>query len=176
MVSEFLGELTLNVGVILWTHHTHDLCTSPSVWDDSSLSFALNPQSQEPTFPTVVPALDFDPNRDAARIDTAIKTKGRILYIMFLIRNRVQSCCNFPLQMSSWYLWVSIPARCFDQRWERLQVWASVLATVPSLSPLCVRQKNVFCRYWCSFPNEAEGNSLLPKPSYLCLSRKQTLT
>lgn len=30
----------------------------------------------EPTFPTVVPAMDFDPNRDAARIDTAIKTKG----------------------------------------------------------------------------------------------------
>ncbi|XP_049929998.1 annexin A2-like [Epinephelus moara] len=30
----------------------------------------------EPTFPTVVPAMDFDPDRDAARIDTAIKTKG----------------------------------------------------------------------------------------------------
>lgn len=46
MVSEFLGQLTLNV------------------------------VSQEPTFPTVVPAVDFDPNRDAARIETAIKTKG----------------------------------------------------------------------------------------------------
>uniref|UniRef100_A0A674NIA4 Annexin n=1 Tax=Takifugu rubripes TaxID=31033 RepID=A0A674NIA4_TAKRU len=46
MVSEFLGQLTLNVG------------------------------SHEPTFPTVVPAVDFDPNRDAARIETAIKTKG----------------------------------------------------------------------------------------------------
>ncbi|TNN00483.1 hypothetical protein fugu_011729 [Takifugu bimaculatus] len=32
--------------------------------------------SHEPTFPTVVPAVDFDPNRDAARIETAIKTKG----------------------------------------------------------------------------------------------------
>lgn len=30
----------------------------------------------EPTFPTVVPAVDFDPDRDATRIDTAIKTKG----------------------------------------------------------------------------------------------------
>uniref|UniRef100_A0A672ZUR5 Annexin n=1 Tax=Sphaeramia orbicularis TaxID=375764 RepID=A0A672ZUR5_9TELE len=30
----------------------------------------------EPKFPTVVPARDFDPARDAARIDTAIKTKG----------------------------------------------------------------------------------------------------
>lgn len=83
MVAEFLGQLTLNVGVILWTHHTHDLYTSLSVCDDSSLSFALNPQSQEPSFPTVVPAVDFDPNRDAARIETAIKTKGRTLYIMF---------------------------------------------------------------------------------------------
>ncbi|CAJ1056686.1 annexin A2-A-like [Xyrichtys novacula] len=31
---------------------------------------------QEPTSPTVVPARDFDPDRDAARIETAIKTKG----------------------------------------------------------------------------------------------------
>ncbi|KAM3609817.1 uncharacterized protein V6R79_020700 [Siganus canaliculatus] len=46
MVSEFLGQLTLNVG------------------------------SHEPTHPTVVPAVDFDPDRDAARVDTAIKTKG----------------------------------------------------------------------------------------------------
>ncbi|XP_037623737.1 annexin A2-like [Sebastes umbrosus] len=46
MVSEFLGQLALNVG------------------------------SCEPTFPTVVPAKDFDPDRDAARIETAIKTKG----------------------------------------------------------------------------------------------------
>ncbi|KAL7401807.1 hypothetical protein ABVT39_004834 [Epinephelus coioides] len=30
----------------------------------------------EPTFPTVVPAVDFDPDRDATRIDTAIRTKG----------------------------------------------------------------------------------------------------
>lgn len=30
----------------------------------------------EPTFPTVVPAMDFDPDRDATRIDTAIRTKG----------------------------------------------------------------------------------------------------
>ncbi|CAF98311.1 unnamed protein product [Tetraodon nigroviridis] len=46
MVSEFLGQLTLNAG------------------------------SHEPHFPTVVPALNFDPNQDAARIETAIKTKG----------------------------------------------------------------------------------------------------
>ncbi|KAM7414588.1 hypothetical protein PAMA_019415 [Pampus argenteus] len=46
MVSEFLGQLTLNIG------------------------------NNEPTYPTVVPALDFDPNKDAARIETAIKTKG----------------------------------------------------------------------------------------------------
>uniref|UniRef100_A0A1A8LC10 Annexin n=1 Tax=Nothobranchius pienaari TaxID=704102 RepID=A0A1A8LC10_9TELE len=46
LVSEFLGQLSLNVG------------------------------SSEPKFPTVVPAVDFDPDRDAARIETAIKTKG----------------------------------------------------------------------------------------------------
>ncbi|KAK1789858.1 hypothetical protein P4O66_015737, partial [Electrophorus voltai] len=46
MVSEFLGQLTLNFG------------------------------SSEPTYPTVVPVPDFDPDKDAARIETAIKTKG----------------------------------------------------------------------------------------------------
>uniref|UniRef100_A0A671Y5Q6 Annexin n=1 Tax=Sparus aurata TaxID=8175 RepID=A0A671Y5Q6_SPAAU len=46
MVSEFLGQLSLNIG------------------------------SCEPKYPTVVAALDFDPDRDAARIETAIKTKG----------------------------------------------------------------------------------------------------
>uniref|UniRef100_H3CF90 Annexin n=1 Tax=Tetraodon nigroviridis TaxID=99883 RepID=H3CF90_TETNG len=47
LVSEFLGQLTLSYG------------TEP-----------------EATFPTVVPAPDFDPARDAARMDTAIKTKA----------------------------------------------------------------------------------------------------
>lgn len=46
MVSEFLGQLSLNIG------------------------------TQDPKFPTVVTALDFDPDRDAARLETAIKTKG----------------------------------------------------------------------------------------------------
>ncbi|XP_026222368.1 annexin A2-like [Anabas testudineus] len=45
-VSEYLGQITLNFG------------------------------SDEPKFPTVVPVVDFDPDRDAARIETAIKTKG----------------------------------------------------------------------------------------------------
>lgn len=47
LVSEFLGQLTLAYG-----------------------------GEKEPKFPTVVPIRDFDPARDAARIDTAIKTKG----------------------------------------------------------------------------------------------------
>ncbi|XP_053281936.1 annexin A2-B [Pleuronectes platessa] len=47
MVSEFLGQLTLSYGA-----------------------------EEEPTFPTVVPVRDFDPAKDAARIETAIKTKG----------------------------------------------------------------------------------------------------
>ncbi|XP_076863586.1 annexin A2a [Brachyhypopomus gauderio] len=46
LVSEFLGQLSLNFG------------------------------SSEPTCPTVVPVSDFDPDKDAARIETAIKTKG----------------------------------------------------------------------------------------------------
>lgn len=48
LVSEFLSQLTLSYGG----------------------------GEKEPKFPTVVPARDFDPARDAARIDTAIKTKG----------------------------------------------------------------------------------------------------
>uniref|UniRef100_A0A1A8RDU9 Annexin n=1 Tax=Nothobranchius rachovii TaxID=451742 RepID=A0A1A8RDU9_9TELE len=47
LVSEFLGQLTLSYS-----------------------------GEEEPKYPTVVPARDFDPLRDAARIDTAIKTKG----------------------------------------------------------------------------------------------------
>ncbi|XP_042276652.1 annexin A2-like isoform X2 [Thunnus albacares] len=47
LVSEFLGQLTLSYG-----------------------------GEVEPKFPTVVPVRDFDPEKDAARIETAIKTKG----------------------------------------------------------------------------------------------------
>ncbi|XP_064192871.1 annexin A2-A-like [Anguilla rostrata] len=47
LVSEFLGQLTLNFG-----------------------------GESEPKYPTVVPFADFDPEKDAARIETAIKTKG----------------------------------------------------------------------------------------------------
>ncbi|XP_077425570.1 annexin A2-like [Vanacampus margaritifer] len=46
MVAEFLGQLTIDA------------------------------ESYEPKSPTVIPALDFDPEKDAARIETAIKTKG----------------------------------------------------------------------------------------------------
>ncbi|XP_057693233.1 annexin A2a [Corythoichthys intestinalis] len=46
MVAEFLGQLTLTTG------------------------------SDEQKYPTVLPASDFDPEKDAARIETAIKTKG----------------------------------------------------------------------------------------------------
>lgn len=45
LVSEFLGQLTINVGA-------------------------------ERTYPTVLPARDFNPDAEAVRIDTAIKTKG----------------------------------------------------------------------------------------------------
>ncbi|XP_061917278.1 annexin A2a [Entelurus aequoreus] len=46
MISEFLGQLTLTTG------------------------------ADEPKCPTVLPAVDFDPDKDAARIETAIKIKG----------------------------------------------------------------------------------------------------
>uniref|UniRef100_A0A9J8AI41 Annexin n=1 Tax=Cyprinus carpio carpio TaxID=630221 RepID=A0A9J8AI41_CYPCA len=46
MVQEYLGQLTLQLG------------------------------GGEPTYPTVVPEPNFDPEKDAARIETAIKTKG----------------------------------------------------------------------------------------------------
>uniref|UniRef100_A0A8C2Q7Z9 Annexin n=1 Tax=Cyprinus carpio TaxID=7962 RepID=A0A8C2Q7Z9_CYPCA len=46
MISEFLGQLTLQLG------------------------------GGDPTYPTVVPEPNFDPDKDAARIETAIKTKG----------------------------------------------------------------------------------------------------
>lgn len=41
-------------------------------------------QEPEAKYPTVVPARDFDPARDAARIDTAIKTKGERVQENFL--------------------------------------------------------------------------------------------
>merc|ERR1712212_298587 len=47
LVSEFLGQLTLSYG-----------------------------GEAEPTFPTVVPLRDFDAAKDAARLETAVKTKG----------------------------------------------------------------------------------------------------
>ncbi|XP_074522378.1 annexin A2-like [Halichoeres trimaculatus] len=47
LVSEFLGQLTLSYG-----------------------------GEAEPIYPTVVPVRDFDPAKDAARLETAIKTKG----------------------------------------------------------------------------------------------------
>ncbi|XP_029009498.1 annexin A2-like [Betta splendens] len=46
LVAEYLGQLSLSFG------------------------------ASDPKYPSVVPALDFDPHRDAARIETAIKTKG----------------------------------------------------------------------------------------------------
>uniref|UniRef100_A0A3P8ZGU8 Annexin n=1 Tax=Esox lucius TaxID=8010 RepID=A0A3P8ZGU8_ESOLU len=46
LVSEFLGQLSLSMG------------------------------STEPKYPTVIPVSNFDPDKDAARIETAIKTKG----------------------------------------------------------------------------------------------------
>lgn len=96
MVSEFLGQLSLNIGVrhafisiFKWQKVIYSAgWMQCSVVDFgliciSSSSFALIPQSQEPKYPTVVPALDFDPDKDAARIETAIKTKGKTLCMLF---------------------------------------------------------------------------------------------
>lgn len=45
-----------------------------------SLLCRVHAQGAEPTYPTVVPASDFNPDKDAARIETAIKTKGKRLF------------------------------------------------------------------------------------------------
>ncbi|KAM8860402.1 annexin A2-like [Synchiropus picturatus] len=37
---------------------------------------SINPAAHEPRYPSVLPAVDFDADREAARIETAIKTKG----------------------------------------------------------------------------------------------------
>lgn len=38
---------------------------------------SLKRQDNDPKYPTVVPVPDFDPEKDAARIETAIQTKGK---------------------------------------------------------------------------------------------------
>lgn len=88
MVSDFLGQLSLNIGVmscffflIQYTGYTGYFVYYEALIF-ICLSFALNPQNNEPTYPTVVPVVDFDPDRDAARIETAIKTKGKILCVL----------------------------------------------------------------------------------------------
>lgn len=48
----------------------------------------LDPQAREPTFPTVVPAKDFDPDKDAARIETAIKTKGKLQHAALMAEQK----------------------------------------------------------------------------------------
>lgn len=83
MVSEFLGQLTLNTGVLpyIWSFHPVNTYIISTVDDCFILISDLHriPQLDEPTYPTVVPTRDFDPDKDAARIETAIKTKGKIL-------------------------------------------------------------------------------------------------
>lgn len=77
MVSEFLGQLSLNAAVIPLPHIS--LFFNFKKPDAQHLLRSLaNPQSSDPKYPTVLPALDFDPDKDAARIETAIKTKGKI--------------------------------------------------------------------------------------------------
>lgn len=50
----------------------------------------------------MVPALDFNPDRDAARIETAIKTKGMIFSTV--VKKLRSEFWNFLVQMSRWYL------------------------------------------------------------------------
>uniref|UniRef100_A0A8D0CFR2 Annexin n=1 Tax=Scleropages formosus TaxID=113540 RepID=A0A8D0CFR2_SCLFO len=116
LVSEFLGQLTLNLGGVstarvvrprqvlyaalrsqratvrslLYFLYFRTVAFSPASQTVKSAilicstaamcaSFRfllLNLQSSEPKYPTVVPFPDFDPDKDAARIETAIKTKG----------------------------------------------------------------------------------------------------
>ena len=99
MVSEFLGQLSLNTAVmahtnavaciylpqqqrnlkttlpVLWFSFNHTLF-KPSYYFIMKTCFA-SLQTVEPTYPSLVPFKDFDPGTDAARIETAIKTKGK---------------------------------------------------------------------------------------------------
>lgn len=72
----------------------------------------MTSQGQDPLFPTVVPAPDFDPDKDAARIETAIKTKGKISLSKKRKKGKRNGAwfCKFLQQMSDWYLWVSLMA------------------------------------------------------------------
>lgn len=51
------------------------------------------PQADEPTYPTVLPARDFDPDKDSARIETAIKTKGKLQNDQFCEKGQKKKTC-----------------------------------------------------------------------------------
>lgn len=86
MVSEFLGQLCLNAAVIALPF-PHSPTPRFAISRNRPLKhfhFSANPQSFDPKYPTVMPALDFDPDKDAARIETAIKTKGELHWVNIL--------------------------------------------------------------------------------------------
>ena len=57
--------------------HTHSQhCFKPCYYFIIRTCFA-SLQTVDPTYPALVPFRDFDPGTDAARIETAIKTKGK---------------------------------------------------------------------------------------------------
>lgn len=115
MVSEFLGQLSLNIGVmsyfILYARNTKKSLILR--WHRSHY-FALNPQSHEPKYPTVVPAKDFDPGRDAARIETAIKTKGNIQDYLLLKKEFSAWFCNLSTDEYLVFVSQNPGLKCFD--------------------------------------------------------------
>lgn len=102
LVSEFLGQLTLNFGVGFAKIKKEFKILSYTVLRSKLYTafFYCIFQSSEPTYPTVVPAADFDPEKDAARIETAIKTKGEqnILFLLLVFSFPVRD--HFRLQYS----------------------------------------------------------------------------
>ena len=98
-----------------------------------SLWFPLIPQSSEPKYPTVVAALDFDPDRDAARIETAIKTKGKIQYWTCWLQKKKKKKRKEKKSVlgteTPLYRWVA--GICESASWLRL--FLTMLGTPPSL-------------------------------------------
>lgn len=154
----------------------------------------------------MVPALDFDPNRDAARIETAIKTKGKTQYCtpLLKIKKERKSARFWNLSTDESLVFVSqhLGSECFDHAGNTSKSvlaglcsghWLGAVGSSRTTNSCAahhfVLKKNTSCVEWCFFTNEGGGgipcdcHQVLEqaysaaKPSYICVySLKCTLT
>lgn len=192
MVSEFLGQLSLNIGVMSYLfyfiHYVQKIHSILFIFFffHLTLTLPLIPQSCEPKYPTVVAALDFDPDRDAARIETAIKTKGKIqCWTCLLQKKKKKSVLGTETPL---YRWVA--GICESASW--LKLFLTMLGTPPSLClgagrallrllatvtlpfsrpPFC---NNEECVERCLFTNEVMREKV-PCDRVMCRSKKTLL-